>query len=320
MTVLAGPDGHLPVPMVVDCDPGHDDVLAILVAARHAELVGLTTVSGNAPLADTTRNALRICELAGLDVPVHAGAAHPLVAEPAHATHIHGEGGLGGAPAASTGGRAVDGDDAGAFIAGAAVANPGLWVVAVGPTTNVATALTEYPALATELAGVSYMAGAAGPGNRTPTAEFNAWADPEALQAVLVSGVTPLRMAGLDLTRQFLLDGAFVAQLRAAATPVSTFCADMLDFHLDRQLAATGRRAAPAHDVCAVLAVTHPQLVRRRTRFVYVQLVGHLTRGMTVIDANPHPRRPTAEVEVGYAIDADAARAVLLDAVITAGT
>ena len=319
MTAIAGPDGHLPVPVVVDCDPGHDDVLAILVAARHAQLVGLTTVSGNAPLADTTRNALRIRELAGIDVPVHRGANRPLVAEPAHAPTIHGEGGLGGVPVVDAV-RGIDGDDVPAFLAGAARENPGLWVVSVGPATNVALALRQHPDLVDELAGISSMAGAAGPGNRTPTAEFNAWADPEALDAVLSSGVSPLRLVGLDLTRQFLLDDTFVADLRAAATPVSRFCADMLDFHLDRQLAATGRRAAPAHDVSAVLAVTHPQLVRRRTRFVYVQLVGHLTRGMTIIDATPHPRRPTAEVEVGYAIDADAARAVLLDAVITAGT
>ena len=147
-----------PVPVVLDCDPGHDDVLAIVTAAHDTELVGITTVAGNAALVHTTRNALATVELMGIDVPVHSGAAGPLVGDARHATHVHGDEGLEGVDVPEPH-RAIAGDDAAGFIVETARATPGLWIVAVGPLTNVAVALQRAPALATELAGISIMGG-----------------------------------------------------------------------------------------------------------------------------------------------------------------
>lgn len=309
--------------LLVDCDPGHDDVLALLVAARYGELVGITTVAGNAPVEHTTRNALVVCELAGLDVPVHRGAAQPIVGAARHAAAVHGVTGLDG-PVLPEPTRAVDGDDAAGFIVDTARASEGLWLVPIGPFTNAALALRRDPGLAARLAGISFMGGSAGPGNRTPVAEFNVWADPEAAAVVVGAGVQPTRMAGLNLTRRLTVDDDFAAQLRAAGTPLARFCADAIGFSLDRHQSLSGVRAAPVHDVCAVLAVTHPELLTHQRRPVGVELGGRLTRGMTVVDERPYAATPGATepataastVEVGYAIDAPAARALLLDAVL----
>lgn len=309
--------------LLVDCDPGHDDLLALLVAARHGDLVGITTVAGNAPVELTTRNARIVCELAGIDAPVHRGAARPLLTEARHAPGIHGASGLDG-PALFEPSVEEAGRDAAGFIVAAGRAAPDLWLVPIGPLTNVALALLRDADLGEALAGISFMGGSARAGNRTPVAEFNVWADPEAAAIVLGRGVRPVRMAGLNLTRQLLVDDAFVAVLRAAGTRLATFCADALAFSLDRHALLSGVRAAPVHDVCAVLAVTHPHLVERELRPVHVELRGEHTRGMTVVDERgemaasgaAEPATGAALVEVGYAIDADAARATLLDAIL----
>src|SRR5688572_31565007 len=248
--------------VLIDCDPGHDDALAIIVAARHAEVVGITTVAGNAPLPHVTRNALRVAGLAGLGgAPVRAGADRPLVAPARHAAGIHGESGLDG-PAPVEPSRGPDGDDAAGFIAAVVRAHPpgAIWLVPMGPLTNVALAFRRAPDLVERLAGLAFMGGAAGPGNVTPTAEFNVWADPEAAAAVLAAGVRPTRMAGLDVTRQCCVDDAFLERLRPLAErghPAARFCSELLAFYLGSQARATGLRVGPVHDVCAVLAVTH---------------------------------------------------------------
>ena len=190
------------VPIILDCDPGHDDAVAIVVAARHAELLGITTVAGNAPLDRTTHNALVVRELLGIDVPVHSGAARPLVAEPQH--------GAGGArrqrprrrrPARRRGGRSTAPTPS-ASSSRPAAAVEGAWLVAVGPLTNVALALRVAPDLAGRVAGISIMGGGTF-GNRSAVAEFNIWADPEAAAVVFGYG-GPLVMAGLDVTHQLL--------------------------------------------------------------------------------------------------------------------
>jgi len=121
----------VPIPVLLDCDPGHDDALAIVAAARHADLRGITTVAGNAPLGRTTHNALVMRDLLGIDVPVHSGAARPLVAEAAPAPAIHGDSGLDGAPLPEPT-RALDSDDAVGFIVDTCRATEGIWIVATG--------------------------------------------------------------------------------------------------------------------------------------------------------------------------------------------
>ena len=168
--------------ILVDCDPGHDDAVALVVAARFGDLVGVTTVAGNAPLTHTTRNARIVLDLIGSDVPLHSGAQRPLVAPARHAQNVHGESGLDGADLPEPS-RPADSADAIGFIIDTCRATEGLWLVPVGPLTNIALALRSAPDLADRIAGISLMGGGTF-GNRTSAAEFNIWADPDAAAIV----------------------------------------------------------------------------------------------------------------------------------------
>lgn len=300
--------------MILDCDPGHDDALALLLAAQHAELLGVTTVSGNAPLTATTRNALVTLQLGAVDAPVHAGAAEPLVGRPSYAPDIHGESGLGG-PALPELTREPAGHDAVQFIVDTVRAVEGVWLVAVGPLTNVALALQRAPDLAGKLAGISVMGGSTGPGNRTPTAEFNIWADPEAAKVVFSSGAR-LVMCGLNLTHQFTLYEGDVAHIRGLGGRVPTFAADLLDFYGHAYADAFfGEVQCPLHDPCAVLAVTHPDLLSTAPRHVAVETKGEYTRGMTVVDERGRRARGAEppNAEVAHTIDRAAALKLLVE-------
>jgi inosine-uridine nucleoside N-ribohydrolase len=288
----------MPVPVLLDCDPGHDDVIAILTAACYADLVGITTVAGNAALEHTTRNALITCELAGIDVPVHAGAAEPLAGETRDATHVHGETGLEGVELPELQ-RAHDSDEATDFIIRTAYDTEGLWIVAVAPLTNIAHALRRAPDLGEAIAGISIMGGGTF-GNATPAAEFNIWADPEAADVVFRSNAR-LRVCGLDLTHQVCCDAQFIEWLANLDTPIGNFTAGLLRHYAKRIIELTGEDLAALHDPCAVLAVTHPQHFEFGRHSVRVELDGKYTRGMTVIDQRT---ADTGDVEVAWACDA----------------
>lgn len=295
--------------VIVDCDPGHDDALALFVACRHADVVGVTTVAGNVSVEKTTRNALVVLDLIGADAPVHRGAAGPLVGPARDAGGFHGESGMDG-PDLPEPRRAVAGEDVTGFVIEATRAEEGLWLVATGPLTNVALALRRDPGLASRLRGVSIMGGSAGAGNVTPVAEFNVWADPEAAAEVFASGARVL-MCGLNLTHQLLSGTDEIARLRGHGTRAASFVADLLDFYCSR---GGTRPEGPLHDPCAVLAVTHPDLLTFRPRPVAVELTGDLTRGMTVVDERAGSTAPP-NVEVAYRIEAAAAMKVVLEAV-----
>ena len=176
------PSNHR-LPIILDCDPGHDDAIAMVVAARHTNLLGITTVAGNAPLESTTHNAIVVRDLLGIDVPVHSGASRPLIAPPRHAGYVHGESGLDGADLPPPSGPPASRDAVG-FIIDTVRSNDGVWLVPTGPMTNIALALRSAPDIASRIAGISFMGGGLF-GNRTPTAEFNIWADPEAAAIVI---------------------------------------------------------------------------------------------------------------------------------------
>jgi len=300
-----------PERVLLDCDPGHDDVMAILTAARHADLVGITTVAGNAALEHTTRNALVTCELAGIDVPVHAGAAGPLSGPARDAVHVHGDTGLAGVEVPAPR-RAPAGDDAPGFIVETARAAPDTWIVAVGPLTNVALAIQRDPDLAGEIAGISIMGGGTF-GNATAAAEFNIWADPEAADVVFGSGAH-IRLCGLDLTHQVCVDDGFLHRLDAAGTAVSRFTAALLRHYRARIIELVGSDLAALHDPCAVLAVTHPDLFGFGSHRVRIELHGTHTRGMTVIDR----RVAEGPVEVAWTVDARSALDLIAQAVTSA--
>ena len=227
------PEVGRPGPKVVlDCDPGLDDAIAILTAAHYCDLVGITTVNGNVGIDHTTHNALAVAQIAGLGAPVHRGAARPLIAPTMDAARIHGDTGLGDVALPALAGS-VASEDAVAFLCDTARTVDGLHLLAVGPLTNVALALRRDPDLPRRLAGITIMGGGARGGNVTPAAEFNVWADPEAA-AMVFSEAAPITMVGLDVTHQVLFGEAEVKRMRAAATPVSSFAADLLEFACDR--------------------------------------------------------------------------------------
>ena len=270
--------------VILDCDPGHDDAMAILLAAASPgiELVGITTVAGNQTLDKTTLNARRVCSVAGItDVPIAAGAERPLVREPEVASAIHGESGLDGpewpAPTVETEGR-----DAIELIAGAATEGP-LTVIAVGPLTNVATALQRRPELAGQLSRVVLMGGAIGLGNRTPSAEFNVWFDPEAAEIVFRSGV-PITMVPLEVTHRALATRERLAGIEELDTPVARMAVALMRFFASTYERVFGFQAPAVHDPCAVAWVVDPSVVPTQAMHVAVETRSELCRGRTDCD------------------------------------
>jgi inosine-uridine nucleoside N-ribohydrolase len=307
------------LPLILDCDPGHDDAIAIVVAAAHADVLGVTTVAGNAPLTATTRNALIVLDLIGrADVPVHAGAERPLVAPPRHAGHVHGESGLDGASLPEPS-RQPDSDRAVDFIIETVRANEGTWLVPTGPLTNIAIALRLAPDIAGKVGGISLMGGGRF-GNVTTSAEFNVWADPEAAEIVFHYG-GPLIMAGLDLTHQFRATQARIEQVRQIGGPLSVALADLLTFfsgtYTQRHDNMDG---AAVHDPCAVLALTHPDLFTSSGRHVVVETAGVYTRGMTVIDDRGLVERKPPNTTVLETIDAATGFDIVIEAIRTLST
>ena len=297
--------------ILLDCDPGHDDAIAILLAARHCELLGITTVSGNVPLELTTHNALITTQLLDIDAPVHVGAARPLIGEAIHAPDIHGESGLGG-PVLPRLEREPASHDAVRYLIDTIRQEDDLWLVATGPLTNVALALRQAPDLAHSLRGISLMGGSNSFGNTTPAAEFNILADPEAADIVFGSGAR-LLMSGLNLTHQFALNRDDLRAIRAIGNAAAVFVADMMDFFGDMyEERFFGEFAAPLHDPCAVLAVSHPELFRFEPRHVAVELQGRHTRGMTVVDERKVKSEARKNAEVGLRVEREQALDLLL--------
>ena len=268
--------------LILDCDPGHDDAVALLYAACHLDLLGITTVFGNQTLEHTTRNALSLCRLAGLRTPVARGAARPLVAAPIHGGAVHGKTGIDGAELPEPDRAPLD-IHAVEFILRTARDNRGeLVLVATGALTNVAMALSLEPQLAQWLRGISIMGGTTGIGNVTEVAEFNIYADPEAADIVLRSGVE-LWLVGLDVTRRVGVSAADIASLREGGK-VARVMADLLDFFLASLTRVHGLTTASLHDPCALVPFIDPALIEYRHVPVSVELASPLTRGMTVCD------------------------------------
>lgn len=297
--------------IILDCDPGHDDAVAILMAARHCEVLAITTVGGNVPLELTSRNALITTQILDLDIPVHEGIAVPLNTPAVHAPDIHGESGLGG-PILPELERELASKEAIRFIIDSARGHDGLWLVATGPLTNIAVALKQAPDIASKLKGISIMGGGSF-GNRTAVAEFNIFYDPEAADIVFRSGIK-LVMCGLDLTHQFTIEPSDIAAMKAMKTAASSFVSDMLEFfgghYKERYF---GRFFAPLHDPCAVMALTHPAFFTFQERHVAVELHGSLTRGMTVIDERGVKTATSANVTLASNIDRQKALKLLLE-------
>ncbi len=301
------------IPIILDCDPGHDDALAIVLALARPELGtrAITTVAGNAPLDRTTRNALRVLTLLGrTDVPVAAGADRPLVREPWVPVEFHGDSGLDGAdlPEPAVGPAGLSAVELMAAVL--RESEEPVTLVATGPLTNVALLLRAVPALHARIAGISLMGGSLGAGNTTASAEFNIWADPEAAAIVFESGI-PIRMSGLDVTHQALVLPGDVARLEALGTRPGRVFADLMRFFAIHHRERYGWDGPPIHDAVAVAWLAAPDLVVARPLRIDVETAGTHTRGRTVADEEGLSGRPV-NAEVGVSID----RERLIDMVV----
>ena len=269
-------------PIILDCDPGHDDAVAILLAARHLDVRGITTVSGNQSLDKVTRNALKVLEFSGLvHIPVVAGLDRPLV-EPLHHALTHGSSGLDG-PSLPDPTTPVHPRHAVEFIIDTVMANSDVTLIATGPLTNIAAALHREPLLRRRLSQISLMGGSLSFGNSTPASEFNIWCDPEAAHAVFSSGV-PIKMVGLNLTHQAVVRPAEIERMRAIGNQTAQIVGDLLTFHSEQYRRVLGLPGVPLHDPCAVAWLIDPSLIESRSMHVAVELKGEHTRGMTVCD------------------------------------
>ena len=300
------------VPLLLDCDPGIDDAVALLLACASPEvrLLGVTTVAGNVELAHTTRNALRLLTLAGrTDVPVAAGASRPLVrTQPARAAYVHGDDGVRGAalpePAVP-----LDPRHAVTLLADAVAgsAEP-VTLVAVGPLTNVALFYAMHPELAATLGRLVVMGGSIGAGNVTPAAEFNIWADPEAAYRVLTDpGLprpVPTTLVGLDVTFTVPVDEAAVRRLAAggaAGQAAAAMLGDAVEFyHRTRRTTSVA-----VHDAVAVVQVLRPELLPTQPCTITVDCTEGPGRGGTAVDLTGRSSwlSVTTEVEAGSVAD-----------------
>ena len=272
--------------VILDCDPGHDDAIAILLAARSPALDvrAITVVAGNQTLEKTLHNALRVCSFAGIrDIPIAAGMSQPLVRDQIVAGDIHGASGLDGpalgeptiAPVPT---HAVD------LIVEEVLAAPGeITLVPTGPLTNIAAALRREPKIAGKLQGIVLMGGAIAGGNITPAAEFNIYADPEAAHIVFTSGVA-LAMIGLDVTHQSIPGPSERERIRRIGNPVAKLVDELLEFFGTSYRDVFGFEGPPIHDAVAVAEAIVPGIVRTQRVNVEIETRGALTYGMTVCD------------------------------------
>ena len=307
----------MPTPIILDCDPGHDDAIALLLALASPEvkLLGVTTTYGNQTLDKTTANAIRVLEFVKrTDVPVAAGAERPLTRELVVAAHVHGESGLDG-PALPPAREKPASQDAVAFLVDRIRASPQpVTLVPTGPLTNTARYLDAHGPEGVER--IVLMGGSIAEGNYTPAAEFNTWCDPEAAQRVFSTGLE-VTMIGLDVTHRAILGPAQEQRFRDAGR-IGTFVAELNAFFSRYHRATYGWDGSPIHDAVAVAYVIRPELVGTVHRNVEVELESELCRGRTVVDRWSRTVRPP-NAHVGVRIDADAFFDLLVERIATLG-
>lgn len=271
--------------IIIDCDPGHDDAIAILLAAANPkiELRAITTVAGNAEVEKTSLNALKVCEIAGLtDVPVAKGAEKPLVRTLRTAADIHGDSGLDGPLLPIPKKSLVDEHAVDLIIRELKASNGDITLVPTGPLTNVALAMLKEPSITSKIKEIILMGGALF-GNVTPAAEFNIFTDAEAAKVVFESGV-PLTMVGLELTHQAMATHDIIEEIKAIDNKVAHFVADLLIFFSKRYYDVFGFQGGPIHDACAVAYCINRNVFTTQKWRVDIETKGEYTYGMTVVD------------------------------------
>ncbi|MGD1904514.1 MAG: nucleoside hydrolase [Leptolyngbyaceae cyanobacterium] len=301
-------------PIIIDCDPGVDDAIALMLALRSPELEvqAITTVAGNVPLDLTQRNARQICELLDRrDVPVYAGCPRPLIRSLVTAEAVHGNTGLNGItlPEPALPLQAQHGVSH--LIEALQQAPAPITLATLGPLTNIAVALIQCPQIRDSIAEIVTMGGAVTRGNITPVAEFNLYVDPHGARVVFEAGI-PITMLSLDVTHQVLTTPERLAQLQALGTPISQVAVVLLTPYGDRDRAQLGLTGAPLHDPCVIAHLLRPDLFTTYDAEVTVETNSPLTLGQTVV--NPRPTAAlTNPVKVAHRVNADGIYQLLQD-------
>ncbi|TMC22349.1 MAG: nucleoside hydrolase [Chloroflexi bacterium] len=292
--------------IILDCDPGHDDAMAILLAAHHPaiELLAITTVAGNQSVDKTTHNALKVCSLANIgNVPIAKGMDRPLVRPARHAANIHGVSGLDGPHMPEPYLETVPMSGVELIIHLLTDSNGDITLVATGPLTNIATAMREAPSIIPKIKAIALMGGAIGLGNVTPAAEFNIWVDPEAAEIVFGCG-RPITMVPLEVTHQALATEIILHRLRTAPGNVAHVAAELMTFFAESYQQVFGFPDPPVHDPCAVAAVVDPTIIQAHMMHVTIETAGKWTAGSTVCDVYGQSGQ-AANVRVGYALEVE---------------
>jgi purine nucleosidase len=306
----------MPLPIIIDTDPGQDDAVAILLAlaSPEFEVLGITAVAGNVPLALTQMNARKVCELAGRpEIKVYAGAVRPMVRRLVTAEHVHGKTGLDG-PVLPEPAMPLQGQHAVDYIVETLMARPAgtVTLCALGPLTNIGLALVREPRIASRIARIVAMGGGFFEGgNTTPAAEFNIYVDPQAARLVFDSGV-PVTLIPLDCTHQALTTRARVDSFRAMPNRCGPAVAQLLDFFERFDEQKYGTDGGPLHDPCVIAWLLKPELFTSSDVNVAIECESELTMGMTIIDWwRVADRKPNATV--CRAIDANGFFALLTE-------
>lgn len=271
--------------ILIDCDPGHDDAVAIFYAARHLDLVGITTCHGNNTVDNVTRNTLSLLALADIDVPVAKGSADPLVGRKVVPPNSHGKFGMDGTNLPEPLRDPIDTHAVDFLIETARALKGELVLAMIGPATNVAIAMKREPRFASWLREITIMGGSTTLGNITPVAEYNVWCDPEAA-AIIFNSKAPIRMVGYNVTSVTGTTRQDIDRLLAGPT-VARHIGELLSFYLARQQERQHTDLATMHDVCAITPYVDESLIEYRSANVGIELNGRLTRGMTVCDLRP---------------------------------
>jgi inosine-uridine nucleoside N-ribohydrolase len=275
----------VPTPILIDCDPGHDDAMALLLALASPELdvVGVSTVHGNTTLANTTVNALKILELAGrTEIPVARGADRPLTREPRVAAHVHGESGLDGPDLPDPTTKIVEAHGVDFLADTLRAASEPITLIPTGPLTNIALLLAQHPDITDKIERIVLMGGAIAEGNITPAAEFNIWVDPEAAARVFASDVDTT-MVGLDVTHRALMTPAHADTLKESGR-IGDVVAQLFAFYNRFHSRVYDLPGSPVHDALAVAHVARGDLLTTKPCHVAVDCASELCRGRTVVD------------------------------------
>ncbi|MGV8026143.1 MAG: nucleoside hydrolase [Anaerolineaceae bacterium] len=283
---------------IMDCDPGHDDAIALILAAKHLDILGITTVGGNQTIEKVTINALKILEIINrTDIPVYPGSENPWIQELETASQVHGESGLDG-PQVPNPTIKPQNTHAANFIVDTVKKNEKISLIATGPLTNLATALQLDHTISEKIEEIFIMGGSVTFGNWTPAAEFNIYVDPEAAYKVFNAGI-PIKLCGLNLTRQAFMTQKDLAILQDINNKVSLFCRDLLKFFIDSCEKRAFIPGANLHDVCAVVWAIDDTLIKAVDMHVQIELQGNFTRGMTVCDYR-HLRNEDPQIDLDH--------------------